>query len=486
MALALREIVEKALAESDLGAVSMNSETTDMIGNFMPTRLFKRLVIAGLVLLLIAMALYNLLVIVAGVVRGILNKDHKYVTTPGFCGAPFMVLGIMMVMHNVITPAGITLINTTLDAELPLPTIEGMVLHDDLPVIVDLHADSLVWKQDRLDDDTGIGHFDIPRMKRANIGLQVFAQFSKIGCNMKTQGTVESWCDLGVVIGAAAGWPVNTLYDLTERILYGFDSLEKIQGRLGDSFRIIRTGKDLQAFLDARQENRDVLGGLLALEGGHPIYGDTARLNRLIDGGLRMMGLTHFSHTALCGSAHGIDPKYGLTKTGERVVNIMWDRGVLVDLAHASEQCQADVIDLAKKRGKPVMYSHTGIRAVCDSVRNIPDESIRGTVETNGVIGVTFFVASGATCPEVWGSTAESILQAIDHVVKIGDAMGHGHQGVNHVSLGSDWGGAVAQNILPEDLNVITSGLLSRGYSREDIEKIMGGNAIRLLKQELP
>ena len=184
--------------------------------------------------------------------------------------------------------------------------------------------------------------------------------------------------------------------------------------------------------------------------------------------GFRMMSPSHFFDNAFGGSAHGL-VKGGLTDAGREMVRRMEARGMLVDVAHASAATIDDVLAMAQR---PVVASHTGVRGVCDNARNLTDAQVRGIAETGGLVGIGFWPTACG------GDDVGSIARSIRHAVDVG--------GVEHVALGSDFDGAVPEPFDATGLVLLTDALLEAGFADEDVAKVMGGNARRLLAEALP
>jgi microsomal dipeptidase-like Zn-dependent dipeptidase len=144
-------------------------------------------------------------------------------------------------------------------------------------------------------------------------------------------------------------------------------------------------------------------------------------------------------------------------------------KSMLIDLAHSSAATLRDVTAMASR---PVVVSHTGVKATCNNNRNLSDEQLRAVARTGGVIGIGYW--KEATC----GSDAAAIARAIHHAVDV--------VGVEHVALGSDFDGATTTPFDATGLPKITEALLSLGFSNDDIGKIMGENTIHLLLKTLP
>ena len=198
------------------------------------------------------------------------------------------------------------------------------------------------------------------------------------------------------------------------------------------------------------------------------LEGDLANLEVLTAAGYRMLSPAHFFDTDYGGSAHGV-VKGGLTAPGRDLLSQMEATGVIMDLAHASSATIDDVLSLA---ARPVVASHTGVRAAAPGIRNLPDDQVRGIAATGGLVGIGFWpVASG-------GDDAAAIAHSIVAAVELA--------GVEHVGLGSDFDGAVPTPFDATGMPLLTEALLAEGLSDADIAAVMGGNAVRLLAACLP
>jgi microsomal dipeptidase-like Zn-dependent dipeptidase len=231
---------------------------------------------------------------------------------------------------------------------------------------------------------------------------------------------------------------------------------------------IVETRADLDAHLARRRVDPGVTAAFLTIEGAHALDGDPAPVDRLAEAGFRMMSPTHFFDNEFGGSAHGID-KIGLTTAGRELIARMEACAMLVDVAHASARTIDDVLGIAIR---PVVASHTGVRASHDSVRNLSDEQARGIAATGGLIGIGFWpTATG-------GDDAASIGRAIRAAVEL--------VGVGHVGLGSDFDGAVPVPFDATGIVQVTDALIGEGFTDDEIGMIVGGNAVRLLLESLP
>jgi membrane dipeptidase len=246
------------------------------------------------------------------------------------------------------------------------------------------------------------------------------------------------------------------------------------------------------------------------VEGGHSIENSLAVLRQLYEQGARYMTLTHSDTLDWADSATDTERHNGLTPFGEEVVREMNRLGMLVDISHVSIPTMKHALRVSRA---PVIFSHSSARAIADHPRNVPDDVLKLTAENGGVVMVNFY--SGFVVPsaaergkraipyfrelrEKYGKDTEKIraemrnwalknpfdrgsvhvvLDHIDHIAKVA--------GVNHVGLGSDFDGIDVAPVQLEDVGTypnITQGLLDRGYSEQDIQKILGGNLLRAMR----
>jgi membrane dipeptidase len=253
------------------------------------------------------------------------------------------------------------------------------------------------------------------------------------------------------------------------------------------------------------------VASLIGIEGGHAIENSLDALRQFHALGVRYMTLTHantidWADAATDSARHG-----GLTRFGEEVVREMNRLGMLVDLSHVSPQTMADAIRVSEA---PVIFSHSSARALADHPRNVPDDVLRMLRENGGVVMINFY--SGFVEPtaaqqmrgmfdvqrrfreqfpndpqaaqrayDQWrrdnpvprGTTA-TLADHIDHVMKVA--------GIDHVGLGSDYDGVTSLPVGMEDVSrfpYLTAELLRRGYSDDDVRKVLGGNILRAMRQ---
>jgi len=333
-------------------------------------------------------------------------------------------------------------------------------------VVVDLHADSLLWGRD-LARRSDVGHVDLPRLREGNVAIQMLTIVTHVPMWLDIERTDERWPDLITLLAIVNGWPFRTLSSRLERAVFQlerFDRLAAADGRL----RAVRSRRDLDELLAAREADPRWIGVLLGIEGAQALDGDPENLAGLADRGLRMVGLAHFFDNDFAGSAHG-RAKRGLTDAGRRLVREAERLGVLIDLAHSSSATIADVLAWAKK---PPIVSHTGVRGTCDNPRNLSDDQLRAIAGAGGVVGIGFWETA------VCGLSAADVARAVRYTVDL--------VGDRHVALGSDFDGAVKTPFDASRLAELTDALLASGLPEASIRRVLGENAVRLFADVLP
>jgi len=352
-------------------------------------------------------------------------------------------------------------------AKTDLPSVgePAQTLHDQL-AIADMHADTLMWDRSLL-ARAQRGHVDLPRLQEGNVALQVFSSVSKspVGQNYDSN---SSDSDNITLLSIAQLQPPRTWFSLLERSRFHAQKLKDNAARSNGSLRVITTKGQLEQLLADRAQGEKATGALFSVEGLQNLEGDLANLDLLYADGMRMAGLTHFFDNEAAGSMHG-EAKGGLTDLGRAAVKRMEQLGIVVDLAHASEQSIDDVLSMATR---PVVFSHGGVQATCKVNRNLSDEQIRRIAATGGMVGIGYWDAAVCTL------SVGAVVDAIEHVIKVG--------GIQSVGLGSDFDGATEVAWDASQIALITQELLRRGHSESDIAAIMGGNTIRVLKEVLP
>ena len=333
---------------------------------------------------------------------------------------------------------------------------EAQAFYDSLDFIADLHCDALLWGRD-LTERGDRGHVDFPRMRDANVAFEMFTIVSKSpsGQNMQ-QNSAETFDNITPLTIVKGESPFNW-FSLINRTLSQSSDLNDFISKDGRTI-FIQSKADLQKLLTLRAEDKNTIGAMLGIEGAHALEGDLLNIDRVFEAGVRMIGPTHFFDNELGGSAHG-ESGDGLTEFGKAAVRRMNDLGIFVDLAHSSPAIVDDVLAISTQ---PVIVSHTGVRAVLDSQRNLSDEQIKKIAEKGGIIGVAFFdMAVGE--PEL-----PNIIASIKHIRDL--------VGIEYVALGSDYDGSVAVPFDITGLPLIVEGLLKEGFTKTEIRAVMGEN----------
>ena len=271
------------------------------------------------------------------------------------------------------------------------------------------------------------------------------------------------------------------------------------------TFEIALTADDVERVFGSGK-----IASMIGMEGGHSIDGSLATLRMFYRLGARYMTLTHSRNTPWADSATDEPLLGGLSEFGREVVREMNWLGMLVDLSHVSPETMHDALDTAVA---PVIFSHSSARALCDHKRNVPDDVLKRLRANGGVVMVTFvpsFVSPAVKAHDerrdaerrrrrgLEGATEDAVTEAlrawdranpapratlaqvadhIDHIRKIA--------GIDHLGLGSDFDGISA---VPEGLEDVskfpslTRELLRRGYTEEEIQKILGRNLLRVMR----
>ena len=356
-------------------------------------------------------------------------------------------------------------------------------------IVLDTHADTpqrlFFDKLDLGHRDSG-GHIDIPRMREGGLN----AVFMSIWTPSRINGPK------GV-----------------ERALELIDSVREQVRRHPQDLALASTTEEVR-----RAHAQGKIAFLMGMEGGHMLDNDLGLLRIYAALGVRYLTLTHGSNTDWADSSTD-DPKHkGLTPFGKDVVRELNRLGVLVDISHVSDKTFYDVLETSRA---PVIASHSSCRALCDHPRNMTDDMIRALAKKGGVIQINYhigflsqellearrkikkeldekekaleklygddqgrvileneriareYVAAGKLPHVSW----EKVVEHICHVVKL--------VGPDHVGLGSDFDGAWMPEGLEDcsKLPRLTEALLRKGYSEEDVRKILGGNTLRVMEQ---
>ena len=337
-------------------------------------------------------------------------------------------------------------------------------LHDTIGV-ADLHADTLLWRRNPVKRQSR-GHTDFPRLREGGVALQLFTTVTKTPKDLNYDSN-DGGSDSIKTLAMVQLWPMRTWNSIYQRAAYQAQRLHKAAAR-DANFRVITSQQDIAALISDRVSNSSLLGGILGMEGAHPLEGKVENVDRLYDEGFRVMGLQHFFDNELGGSLHGLSGD-GLSDFGNQAVLRAIEKGMVLDVAHSSHAVVRDVFALIDK---PMIISHTGIASVCETQRNIPDEMLAEIARRGGLIGIGFW--EQVTCAPGVEAIAVSIKRGIELF------------GEDAIALGSDFDGAIIPPFDATGLPRLTDALLKQGLSEDQIRKVMGGNAIEFFAKNLP
>jgi membrane dipeptidase len=338
--------------------------------------------------------------------------------------------------------------------------------YDSIPFVADLHCDALLWDRNFLKRHAH-GHVDLPRMQEANEAFQVFTIVSKTPRNMNYDRNSGETDQIALLSFAQLQSPKDW-FSLKSRALHQCEQLAGFASASNGAFRLITSQKEMRQFIEDRSSNRALTAGMLGLEGAHCLEGDLNNLKDFYNRGVRYIGLTHFFDNEWAGSAHGVN-KEGLTEKGRQLVKKMDSLHIIIDIAHASPKT---IDDIFKLTSSPLILSHGGVKGTCNNIRNLSDDQIAEVGRRNGLIGIGLWETA------VCGTVAEATARAIKYVAdKIG---------VDKVALGSDFDGATTSSYDVNGFPVIVNELIRKGFGRDDIEKIMGGNVKTFMLVNLP
>ena len=373
---------------------------------------------------------------------------------------------------------------------------QALAIHNSA-IVIDTHADT---PQRFLDDDFDIGstdpkdfgHISLDKARAGNLGAEFFS----------------IWVE-----------PETNQGHFAQHTLDLIDTVYEQAARHPDRMMMAFSVDDIE-----RAHQRKQLAALMGIEGGHSIENDIHLLRDFYRLGVRYMTLSWSNTNEWADSSGDIDdPKIqhhnGLTDFGKQVVLEMNRLGMMVDISHVADKTFWDAIAVTKA---PVIASHSSARASCNAPRNMTDDMLRAVARNGGVVDVNFF--AGFLDQNYWNAVraqqkeqeaathayleklkAEGkqvtyadedritrewiakiprppfavLIDHIDHIAKVA--------GVDHVGLGSDFdgvsGATPAGMDSAADLPKITQALLDRGYSAEDIRKILGGNVMRVFEE---
>lgn len=364
-------------------------------------------------------------------------------------------------------------------------------------LIIDTHADTTQRLLDEnfdlsSDTPTSEGHLDLGKARQGNLGAEFFS----------------IWVE-----------PKEFKGQYARRTLQLIDAVTQ-QARKNSRKMVMAYSAD--DIVKARSSREPRLAALMGIEGGHSIENDLGLLRDYYRLGVRYMTLTWSNSNEWADSSGDIDDKTvahhnGLTNFGKDVVREMNRLGMMVDVSHVSDRSFYNALLVSRA---PVIASHSSARALTNHPRNMTDDMLRAVALNNGVVMVNFYsafidedfrrqyeamkdartaaldalqeklkTADPATryresekAGKEWAAKIsrpplKSLIDHIDHIAKVA--------GIDHVGIGSDFDGIPS---LPEGINSvadlprITEALVARGYTREQIHKILGGNLLRAFR----
>ena len=245
-----------------------------------------------------------------------------------------------------------------------------------------------------------------------------------------------------------------------------FDKIEDIVKEGSQYVGLARTPNDLW-----KNKHLGKKSIMLGIENGHALDGKIENLHHFAQRGIVYMTLCHNGDNDICDSARGSHTHNGVSDFGRQVISEMNRLGIMVDLSHAAEKSFYDALELSKL---PIVCSHSSCRALCDHPRNLTDDQMRALAAKGGVMQVTlyngFLVKDGI-------ATIEDAMHHLEHAIEV--------MGIDHVGLGTDFDGdgGILGLANSSELILFTRQLLARQYSEQDIQKIWGGNFLRVMQQ---
>lgn len=268
---------------------------------------------------------------------------------------------------------------------------------------------------------------------------------------------------LGESFSSKVAFPVDGPTQYADLI---FDKIEDIVSKNSTYLSIARTPADL--YNDKRNGRKSIM---LGIENGLALDHDIANIKHFAQRGIVYITLCHNGDNDICDSARGCNTHNGVSAFGEEVIQEMNRLGIMVDLSHGGEKSFYDALEISKV---PIVCSHSSCKALCDVPRNLSDDQLRTLAAKGGVAHTTLY--HGFLC-----KTGEAdVMDAIAHLEHAIDIMG-----IDHVGLGTDFDGDGGIRGLADSSELInfTLQLLRRKYSEQDIEKIWGGNWLRVMAE---
>ncbi len=323
-------------------------------------------------------------------------------------------------------------------------------------IVIDSHNDTMMTV---IDEETWLpkinigentkNHIDIPKLKAGGLDVPFFAAYT-------------------------AGYYDNDSKSLS-RTLALINALYWTERNNRDTFKIVKTIDEIEKIVKDGK-----IAAVSTIEGGYSFNEDNALelINQYYDLGVRVVGFNwnYSNHLGEGSSRKYNDSKKtpssgGLTKLGEKLAIEMNRLGMVIDVSHMAESTFWDIINISKA---PVIASHSGVYFLRNHPRNLTDEQLKALAKNRGVIGIVFY-------PDfLTNSNSAYIKDYVDHIDYVVNLIG-----IDHVGMGSDFDGATLPNDIKDssELYKVTEELVRRGYSKEDIEKLLGKNTLRVLQE---
>lgn len=310
-----------------------------------------------------------------------------------------------------------------------------------------------------------------------------------LACHDLAAGVPEVRTDLPRLrAGGVSGqfWSVYVPSSMTgaeavSTVLEQIDFVHRMIARHPDDLALARTAAEVEeAWAGGR------IASLIGMEGGHAIDSSLGVLRMMFSLGVRYLTLTHNDNTAWAGSATDEPVPGGLTAFGEDVVREMNRLGMLVDLSHVSPDVMRRVLEVTEA---PVVFSHSGARALCDVERNVPDDVLVDLARNGGICMVAFVPEFLTTECADWHRLGEpdgmrrpeaTIADVADHIEHVRDVAG-----IDHVGVGGDYDGTRWAPLGLEDVSCypqVFAVLAERGWSDDDLRRLRTDNVLRVLR----
>ena len=357
------------------------------------------------------------------------------------------------------------------------------------------------------------GHNDVPIQLRSRLGNRINDFDFRDTLDTARDGRSAMHSDLLRLRQGKVGaqwWSVYVSASLPEpeavqATIEQIDVTKRLIARYPDDLQLALTADDVEQAMEAGR-----IASLLGMEGGHSIGSSLAVLRQMYDMGARYMTLTHGKTLSWADSATDAPRHDGLNAFGMDVVREMNRIGMLVDLSHVSEAAMHDALDVAKA---PVIFSHSGARAINGHLRNVPDGVLARLPENGGlvmVVALPWFITEDLRNHAADRAAEKTRLEALlpglpdtveaqlakwdaenrppvstisdmaDHIDHIRDVAG-----IDHIGIGGDYDGMPTGPIGMEDVTgypALFVELAKRGYSQEDLEKIASRNMMRVMR----